>query len=316
MVLPNFIGIGAQKAGTTPLFFLLRQHPDIFLNPQKETHFFSKSRHYSSARHYELGMFAGYRGQRAVGEISPEYMRTPGVARAIRDTLGQVKIIICLREPLDRAFSHYLHCLRAAEDNRSFFEGCSTDSRLPLWAEAYDDVTRAYIRGSWYPHQIDEWRREFGAENLFFCVLERDFATDGAKIQLIERLFRFLDVATHGIRIDVNIPNTSGPNPAIMFIPESGRAKWGATEIVVEPGDILIEAGSFRRVIRRPSQSLRVFFEKMKREMTVSLRPEDAATLRKIYFANAAERVSELIDQDLTAFWRRREPIEQGHRHA
>ncbi len=303
MALPNFIGIGAQKAGTTPLYFLLQQHPDIFLHPQKETHFFSRLYHNASAHFYEWSVFAGYRGQRAVGEISPEYMRTPGVARAIRAALGRVKIIICLREPLARAFSHYLHCLRSAEDNRSFFDACREDARLPLWSDSKDDLARAYVRGSWYPYQIEEWRREFGAENLFVCVLERDFADNSAKARLIRRLFAFLDVSSSGVAVNLDIPNTSGPAPKIIFVDHSMMAGSGREPIALEPGDIIVQAGNFRRLLRRPSPPFRSFFEKMARELTPHIAPEAERGLRQCYFADVAERVSELIREDLTAIW-------------
>ena len=106
MAKPNFIGIGAEKSGTTALWFLLRQHEDIFLYERKETLYFSRSLQSTPPHHYEWTLFKNYAGQRAVGEISPEYMRAPGVAALVRQALGPIKIIVCLREPTWRAFSN------------------------------------------------------------------------------------------------------------------------------------------------------------------------------------------------------------------
>jgi hypothetical protein len=303
MALPTFIGIGAQKAGTTPLFYLLRQHPDIFLHPEKEIHFFSGWGRRLPAHLYEWRIFDRYGGQRAIGEITPEYIRTPGVARAIRVALGPVRIIICLREPLARAFSHYLHCLRSAEDNRSFFEACQTDAQLAPWSEATEDIVRAYVRGSRYPYQIEEWQHQFGAENLFFCVLERDFADAEAKTRLLGRLFAFLGVTSEGINIKLDVPNSSAPCPTIIFLNHSGVIRSPTGEIAFESGDISIQAGRFRRILRRPSPTLRYFFEKMARDMTRRLEPEAEQILRFTYFDDIAERVSELIGQDITHYW-------------
>ena len=75
MALPNFIGIGAEKAGTTPLFFMIRQHPDIFMFEHKETHFFSRYQNVNSSQYYEFSLFKGYKGHKVIGEISPEYIR-------------------------------------------------------------------------------------------------------------------------------------------------------------------------------------------------------------------------------------------------
>src|SRR5204863_6796884 len=107
--------------------------------------------------------------QRAEGDWrdQPRIYPPPSVARKIRQLLGELKILICLREPLDRAFSHYHHALRTAEDNRSFYEACQSDAGLPLWCERHDDFRRAYVRGSWYAYQIEEWRQQFGHENRF-----------------------------------------------------------------------------------------------------------------------------------------------------
>jgi hypothetical protein len=303
MALPNFLCIGTEKAGTSPLTRMLMQHPEIFI-PRKETAYFSRARVHEGAMFYETTEFKLYRGQPVLGELTPEYIRVPGLAAVVRNVLGRIKIVICLREPLRRAFSHYLQCLRLAEDNRSFCAACEYDARLPLDCDQHQDVRRAYVRGSWYPHQIREWEDEFGRGNMFFCVLERDFTDDRAKRYMIGRLFDFLGVSRR--EIDLNVYNSSLPAPEITFFDRPGLVKNpSGADVQVRPGDILLMAGTpnLTRVIVRPSPAATAFFETMAREMTTVLRLEDMHALRSRYFTGVAEETSEVIGEDLTDLW-------------
>lgn len=302
MALPNFLGIGAQKAGTTTIHQLLRQHRDIYLHPQKETHFFYWSRHSPGAHRYEYSTFSDYGGQQLIGEISPEYMRVPGAARFVREKLGRIKIVVCLRQPTIRAFSHYLHCLRAAEDNRSFLAACRADAELPLWSDDDEHIAVAYVRGSRYVYQLQEWEREFGRENMFYCVLERDLLRNEAKIELLKRLFEFLGVTTREFRIRLDVPTSGAPAPTVTFAKENGFA-GEAGKGAFEAGDIIIRAGWFWRVVRRPSPDIRAFFETMAREMTPTLSEQAMLAVNQTYFADVAERVSEILREDITPFW-------------
>ena len=73
-----------------------------------------------------------------------------------------------------------------------------------------------------------------------------------------------------------------------------------------DPGDIIVQAGpTYSRIVRRPSPALRSFFEGMARDMTGQLSAEEKHSLRRTYFADVAERVSELIGEELTELWAR-----------
>ena len=126
-MLPTFVVIGAAKAGTTAMYWYLNEHPEVFMSPVKETNFFAyglddKGRllygdpelhrfPVRSLEHYER-LFAGARGQRALGEASPIYLECPQSAGRIRALLPDARIICFLREPVDRAYSDYLMYLR------------------------------------------------------------------------------------------------------------------------------------------------------------------------------------------------------------
>ncbi|TKK67978.1 sulfotransferase domain-containing protein [Ilyomonas limi] len=113
-VLPNFLVIGVEKGGTTWLHAQLKKHPDVFLPPTKEIHFFNKYNSNGIAHDYfqfgldwYLEFFKEYNGQKAIGEVTPMYICDPEAPARIKATLPNVKLIAMLRNPVQRAYSHY-----------------------------------------------------------------------------------------------------------------------------------------------------------------------------------------------------------------
>jgi hypothetical protein len=112
--LPNFLVIGAEKAGTTWLHQQLKKHPEIFLPETKEIHFFNKySSNLIKRDYFQLGIewyadfFKQYTGEKAIGEVTPMYICDPEALLRIYQTLPHVKLIVILRDPVHRAYSHY-----------------------------------------------------------------------------------------------------------------------------------------------------------------------------------------------------------------
>lgn len=134
MTLPNFLVIGAHKAGTTSLYHYLRQHPQVFMPELKEARFFAYDSlnpdHVSQVpRVFPIDSRARYEAlfdpvdkEIALGEASPEYLRSPIAARRIHEVIPDARIIVCLRDPVDRAYSEYLMQVRAGAESRSFSE--------------------------------------------------------------------------------------------------------------------------------------------------------------------------------------------------
>src|SRR5690606_19149476 len=114
-MLPNFLVIGAQKAGTTWLYDVLRRHPDIFLPETKELSYFcqldsdgNELNHFSrlDLAWYE-GFFSAQDTETAIGEISPMYLCDEMAPRRIASTFPSIKLIAALRDPVERAASEY-----------------------------------------------------------------------------------------------------------------------------------------------------------------------------------------------------------------
>lgn len=120
-MLPNFLIIGAQKAGTTWLAALLRQHPEVFLAPG-EVHFFDKAERYRLGLDWYASHFAAAGKARAVGEKTPDYLwaggrgaegHLPDVHRNLHRALPRAKLVVVLRDPVERAISAVNHILRS-----------------------------------------------------------------------------------------------------------------------------------------------------------------------------------------------------------
>lgn len=203
----DFIIIGAQKCGTTSLYNYLALHPCVRRASKKELHFFD--------HHFQRGV-AWYRqnfptwmekvyarlarGQRMVtGEASPYYIIHPHAPRRIRKVLPGVRLIALLRNPVDRAYSHYWHSVRTGLENLPFEEALEAESaRLEselkrLKADggyrSEPHVAFSYLSRGLYVDQLRIWYSLFPAERILVVASEELYAEAPAVYQ---RVLRFL----------------------------------------------------------------------------------------------------------------------------
>jgi len=210
-ILPHFIIIGAQRAGTTSLFYYLRIHPDV-RRPlsrdgsvfwPKELHFFDE--------HYERGIdwyrrffplsavrrVARMRGRDLVaGEATPYYLFHPEGPGRVATSLPDVRLIALLRDPIERAYSHYQLMRRTGREQLSFAEAISAEERrLANWGVTGEDHAktasgdrmhhhhrhRAYLSRGLYADQLERWYAHFPREQLMVIRTE-DFLSRPAEV--------------------------------------------------------------------------------------------------------------------------------------
>lgn len=163
MTVPNFLIIGAHKAGTSSLYRYLRQHPDVFLPSLKEPRFFSydpgevdvePSPYGWGPRDHPirtwgayLDLYSAVATEQAIGEASPCYLNHPRCPRRIRQALPGVRLIASLRDPVDRAYSGYLMAVRDAGETRSFADIIGKNLQRTPWHEnlVYYEPCRRYL---------------------------------------------------------------------------------------------------------------------------------------------------------------------------
>jgi hypothetical protein len=308
MALPNFMCVGAERAGTTFLWRVLRQHPDVFLPPQKETHYFSRSFGAYPLVLYEANFFGGCRAERAIGEATPEYMRFPEVPGRLRETLGaELKLVFCLRDPVRRAFSQYLLRCRLLEENESFERAVELEAAR-IGEHRYFGLRRAYVGGSRYLGQIRGFLEAFPRANLFFAVTEEDFGANAR--QTFPRLFEFLGVAPDApVRLDVG--DSSRKAPRVRFVAPGEVAEMqkqgreGGTLRVEGPAiAFLTDHPAADRAIRRPSSFALEHFRRLDAQLTRELPQGFAEELYRRHFRDEIAPLEELLGRDLSV-WRR-----------
>ena len=160
---PNFIIAGFPKCGTTSLFHILKQHPEIFMPKQKELHFFTqpqifklnkgpkdkvvKQSHIKSEKEY-LELFKSVKDEIAVGDTSPSYINYPENFGMIKQYLNDPKVIVIVRDPIDRAYSNYLHLKRELREKMDFFSALKNEDNRR--EECYSDFWYYRFNSTYY----------------------------------------------------------------------------------------------------------------------------------------------------------------------
>ncbi len=216
MILPNFIILGAAKAGTTALYHYLKQHPEIGMSRIKETNYLALKgdpldfrgpgdadyikRFTITTESGYLDQFADCSGKKAIGEASPLYLYSPKVPLEIQSLIPDAKLIAILRNPVDRAYSAFLHLIRDnRETTRDFAEALRLEpGRIAdHWEHIWD-----YVAMGRYADQLARYFDLFDRSQIQIQTY-RDFRLDPTNV--LRELFRFpevdetfiVDVSTH-----------------------------------------------------------------------------------------------------------------------
>lgn len=166
---PNFFIIGARRAGTTTIYESLRSIPDICLSSIKEPDYFSTYpyRPYKDANSY-LKLFKNVKSARIICEASTVYLADPMSPILIHNTIPHAKLIAILRNPIERAFSNYLHDRKLKNINVKFEDVVYRE--LKIIDEPYY-IMPNYIRFGFYYDNIKQYKELFG-ENFKIFIFE------------------------------------------------------------------------------------------------------------------------------------------------
>jgi hypothetical protein len=201
--LPDFLILGAQKAGTTALYAYLRWHPHITGPSFKEVSFFD--RHYARGeRWYRAHMPVRRSG--IVGEASPSYLFHPLAPDRVARILPNARLIALLRNPVDRAFSHYQHEVALGREQLSFEEALAGEGeRMRGEVERMLEDPRYFSHAWWnytyaargrYAEQLERWFAVFPRDQLL-VLLTDELAADTAGTY--GRTLDFLGVEERGL---------------------------------------------------------------------------------------------------------------------
>lgn len=181
--LPDFLGIGVQKGGTTTLHQLLAAHPGVALAPVKEVQYFTL--HYGRGPAWYAAQFGAGADEQRCGEITPYYVFHPEAPRRIQALLPQVKLIVLLRDPVERALSQYFHSRRLGLEPLELEAALAAETERLAGAEellAQPDgrlrshQEHSYLSRSRYEQQLPRWSALFPQEQLLVLRSEQLFA--------------------------------------------------------------------------------------------------------------------------------------------
>lgn len=257
-MLPNVLCIGAQKSGTTAIWRMLDAHPDIYMARPRETRFFCDDFQFQGGVHnYEIAYFGSWNGQAAAGEKCPEYLYAPEVPLRIREQLGpEIKFIVTLRNPAERAFSHYRHNLAMLREHRTF--SAVIEQEAALLAEGrLPPIPFGYVGRGLYARQLKRYLGLFPAENFLFVSFEREVTGD--QQQLADRIYAFLGVGSLQL---AGLPFYDGKPPLAHLTVQIRPATDATTRPTVD-----IARRSF---VRRRPRSLQALLARLHQRPSVS----------------------------------------------
>lgn len=167
--LPDFLVVGAQKSATTSLHYYLAAHPEIFLPEIKETKFFVDDKRYAKGiDYYREHHFAAATARQVIGEIDPDYMYFPEALSRIQQHFDtrRLKIVFILRDPVKRAFSHYLMTYRRGFESLSFEQAIDAEASRLQRGGFFERMHYSYLDRGHYARQIAGYLDLFGADQI------------------------------------------------------------------------------------------------------------------------------------------------------
>jgi len=173
MVKPNFLIIGAQKAGSTSLSKYLIQHPDIFISNPKETVFFANDSLYNKGLEFYQKFFIERKNESRIGDASTAYSQFADLKKIIsrvHDFDPKMKIIYILRNPIERAHSAYWHNVRDLVEDLSFEQALENEESRTNNTFRVDPFS--YKRRGLYNFIINSYLKFFPRENFYVFLLE------------------------------------------------------------------------------------------------------------------------------------------------
>ena len=209
---PSYLILGAQKGGTTSLHEYLVSHPGTVASYVKEIHYFDINfqnkeswyrAHFGLRFYYSLLRMVRKAG-RVTGDCTPYYLFHPHAPSRASKKYPQIKLIVVLRNPIDRAYSHYLHNKRKGRESRSFEEAIADEqAKMPGETQRLKENPEhdchyhrhySYLSRGLYIDQLLRWTSFYPSEQLLVLQSEEMFTSPQ---NVFSRVLNFLDLEDH-----------------------------------------------------------------------------------------------------------------------
>lgn len=190
---PSFFVVGAQKAGTSSVHAALAELDEVSLPSIKETHFFSTDEHFARGWSWYRGWFERDAPGRVTGEVDPAYLDRPEAAERIRAALPGARVVVLVREPLERAFSHHGMSVARGYEELGFGAALAAEEDRLAGEDPFAREHHGYLLRSRYVEWLRAWRAAFPAEQVLVLRFDELVAPDTARPTLA-RLLRHVGI--------------------------------------------------------------------------------------------------------------------------
>lgn len=292
--IPNFFVVGAARSGTTSLYNYLKQHPEIYLSPIKEPNYFAKDVdtskfikpfrkslkinldkytkdsmkkevHQAWIKDFKqyIKLFKNVKKEKAIGEISTVYLFSKVASKEIFRFNPNAKIIIILREPVERAFSHYKMDFNSKITKESIKELVKKDdNKNAVWG------TRSLcLESSEYYKQVKRYLKIFPKKNIKIFFFE-DLKKNPEKF--VKKVYRFLEVDN-----SFTLKKFIKYNPTSILSPKSKFLSYISSKLNLVALYNLIPKGMIKKMIDK------IYYKD--NESLVRLRNSEKTLLKKLY---------------------------------
>ncbi len=268
MLSPNLFIIGMPKCGTTALAAYLQRHPDVLMSVPKEPHYFDAYYDNFGVDEYVSKYYRHFKGEKIIGEATPVYLRAPWALERLAEHFPKAKHIALLRNPVDRAYSHWWMFYSRAMDPLTFeeaIEACIRQGEDGLdnpqhWKTLVQRfqigqsvIARPYLSNGYYARFLKKYFERFNREQLLVIQTE-EFNQNTSFV--LEKVYQFLeiepyqakDIRRHNeaygmyTRQVFNVVKGLGLTRLTQSVPESARdrikrvlAKVGKRQAVMNP---------------------------------------------------------------------------------
>jgi hypothetical protein len=275
----DFIGIGAQKSGTSWAYTCLYEHPQVCI-PVKEIHFFSRPRYVTEGKEWYEAHFKKCTEGELKGEWSTSYLYSSESAERIHSCYPNVKLLAILRNPITRGYSQYRNAVRGGEikESVSFNEYCVQEKSV--WEQGL------------YGQQLERFLRFFPREQMLVLIYE-DIKND--PVVFMRRIHEFLGIEADFIASMVNEAVNIARTPRMIWL---DRAIHHISEFLRVHG-----LDRFVHMVRTSGITDMIRNVNTKTGSKKTERKQEATDVQKTYFRDDVALLSAIVGRDMLTEW-------------
>lgn len=274
-MLPDFVGIGAPRCGTTWIYEMLKRHPQVCMSPEKELNFFNHA-YQKGAGWYER-FFNPCEQNKTVGEFSPAYLAAERVPERMKALVPEAKLVVSLRNPVDQIFSRYCYMVSRQLYDKSF--GCALKENSYLIEQAF------------YFQHVSRFLKYFDRSQMLILIYE-DLERD--PFAFLKEIYSFLGIDS------TYVPSNFVERIHFTRMPRSRYIE--ASVVMIRKGLRVLRLFPLVEILKKSNIVNKIRSLNTKRAVTFeNMDPQSRSELNDI-FANEKKMLSALLDRELSVW--------------